>query len=59
MGVFKAGASLKVEAKNGVPTSPYWRNRIKDAEIDNCVSVLVIEPPKRKKQIHKPKEADL
>jgi hypothetical protein len=25
---------------NGVPLEKFWRNRLKDAEIDNCVEVV-------------------
>jgi hypothetical protein len=35
-----AGAVVDVKCKNGVPVDKYWRGRLKDAEIDGCVSIL-------------------
>lgn len=32
---------------DGVPLSKFWRNRLKDSEIDNCVEV--IKPSQTKK----------
>lgn len=35
---FKAGQVIDVQVDaSGVPTDKFWRNRVKDAEIDNCV----------------------
>jgi hypothetical protein len=33
------GAIIEVECKNGVPVNREWRNRFKDAEIDNCIEI--------------------
>ncbi len=33
------GQVIKVRSANGIPLEKYWRNRIRDSEIDNCVSV--------------------
>lgn len=35
------GAEIEIEvSKTGIPKERYWRNRIKDAKIDNCVEVV-------------------
>lgn len=36
----KPGSSVDVECKAGVPISKEWRNRMKDAKIDGCVSLV-------------------
>lgn len=37
----KSGAEIFVDTDNeGIPLEHYWRNRLADAEIDNCVSIL-------------------
>ena len=36
----KPGASVDVECKSGVPVSKEWRNRLKDAKIDDCISLV-------------------
>jgi hypothetical protein len=33
-------AIVDVDTKQGVPVVREWRNRIKDSEIDSCVSVV-------------------
>ena len=38
---FPAGRVLDIDTdKDGVPISRYWRDRIKDAEIDGCVEFI-------------------
>ena len=37
---FVVGEKVNVECKRGVPIDREWRNRLKDAAIDNCVSVI-------------------
>jgi hypothetical protein len=36
---------------SGMPIDSFWRNRIKDSEIDNCVEVLRIKPKKEDKNV--------
>jgi len=44
-----AGTIIKIRTdKNGVPLDSYWRRRIKDSEIDNCVEF--VKTPKKKKE---------
>lgn len=33
-------AVVNVPCKNGIPTSREWRNRLRDAKIDHCVTVI-------------------
>lgn len=35
----KQGDKVSVECKNKIPLLREWRNRFRDAEIDNCISV--------------------
>lgn len=37
---FRVGEVVDVECRQGVPVNKEWRNRIKDAVIDNCVTVM-------------------
>ena len=48
----KAGGKVEVECKNGVPVDRYWRNRFRDATIDNCISL----PAKKSTKKIEPKE---
>lgn len=34
------GEVLKIPFAGGVPKSKYWRDRVKDAKIDGCVTVI-------------------
>ena len=35
------GDEIEVNAtKSGVPRDRYWRNRLRDAKIDNCVEIV-------------------
>jgi len=34
---------------NGVPLDKFWRNRIKESELDNCVELVKPSAPKKKK----------
>lgn len=37
---FKAGSVVTVEVDaNGVPVDQFWRRRVRDAKIDNCISL--------------------
>jgi hypothetical protein len=48
----KAGSIVRIKTDtNGVPLDHYWRNRLKDSKIDNCVELL----PSKKKPVSKKK----
>lgn len=34
------GTTIKIASIDGIPTDKYWRDRIKDSDIDGCVSVV-------------------
>jgi len=34
---------------NGIPLDKFWRNRIKESELDNCVEIVKPYAPKKKK----------
>ncbi len=45
----KAGDIIEISTdKIGVPLDAYWRNRLKDSEIDNCIEILVKNNKKNK-----------
>ena len=37
---YKKGDIVKLQTKNGLVRDSFWRKRIKDSVIDNCVEVL-------------------
>ena len=41
--------TIDIEDNGGIPVDRFWRNRLKDAEIDNCVEVVnETKPAKRR-----------
>lgn len=49
IGGHKKDTAISIDVdKNGTPIVRYWRDRIKDAKIDNCVEF--IKPAKNKKK---------
>lgn len=49
LGGYNAGSiiTLRVGKKSGIPKERYWRRRLHDAEIDNCM-VKIVKKPKEK-----------
>lgn len=39
--------SVKTDSR-GVPLDKFWRNRLKDAELDNCVEIVKPSATKKK-----------
>ena len=39
-GEHKKGTEIEVETKDKIIIDPFWRARLKDSEIDNCVSIV-------------------
>lgn len=54
LGGYQKGTILKIGSKS-CPMNKFWRNRLTDSEIDNCLSIMVddknISPPKKLKKI--------
>lgn len=40
--------TITIEDNNGIPVERFWRNRLKDAETDNCVEVVKARAKKTK-----------
>ncbi len=36
---YNKGRVIRVETRQGVPRAKFWRDRLRDAKIDNCCSV--------------------
>ena len=49
LGGFIAGQEIKLDAINGIPKDPFWRARIKDADRDNCITILKSKSKKESK----------
>ena len=42
-----SGDEIEVETKGGIIKDKYWRNRLMDSKIDNCVSIVDNEETKQ------------
>jgi len=40
LGVLKEGQEIEIETLDDVPTSQFWRNRLKDSVIDNAIEII-------------------
>ena len=40
LGALKEGQEIQIETIDNVPTSQFWRNRLKDSVIDNAVEII-------------------
>lgn len=49
----KAGKTVKVNVNNGIPVDHFWRRRLQDAKLDQCVEIV-----KAKKSTLKDTEGD-
>jgi hypothetical protein len=50
-GVMERGKKIKVETdRSGLPLDLFWRKRLKDSEIDDCVSLVEEKQHKKKKK---------
>lgn len=48
---FAKGQKVRVETdKNRIPLDKFWRDRLKDAEVDGCVSIVSEKKSKPKKE---------
>ena len=47
---YEAGREVTIECdSSGVPLEKFWRRRLRDAKIDNCVEVIKSSKPKQEK----------
>lgn len=49
LGGFPAGQQIEISAINGIPKDPFWRARVKDADRDNCITILKSKSKKESK----------
>lgn len=40
---YKIGEIIEIESVNGIPTDIFWRNRLNDSKIDNCIEIVSIQ----------------
>ena len=40
---YKEGDIVDIKSNSGVPLDRYWRRRIKDSKIDNCISIIPVD----------------
>lgn len=37
---YKKGSIIDIYEIEGIPKDQYWRNRLKDSKIDNCIEII-------------------
>ena len=55
---YAKGQEITIKDINGVPTDPFWRRRLEDSEIDNCIEIVQTKPLKEKTKPTKGKAND-
>jgi hypothetical protein len=55
----KKGDVVRIKDIDGVPVEPYWRKRLKDAQIDNCVELYTEEKTTSKTKVKSKSKGDL
>lgn len=51
---FKKNRIIDIKADSeGTAIDPFWRERLKDSEIDNCVEIVIEEKSKLSKRVKK------
>jgi len=43
---FQPGTTKEIKTVNGVPVERFWRRRLADSKIDNCIEVIKPRKPK-------------
>lgn len=54
LGGYPKGWVLRLPAINGVPVDQFWRRRVKDSAIDDCVTII-----NKKKELPKEEKTNL
>jgi hypothetical protein len=49
-GKYKEGENITIKTNGDIPTSNFWRRRLRDAAIDGCCEILEEKPPKKSKK---------
>lgn len=44
---YKKDSIIEVEDIDNIPTDLFWRNRLKDSAIDNCVEIVLTKKDKK------------
>lgn len=47
-GLLKKDSIINIEDIDGTPTELFWRNRIKDSAIDNCIEIVLTKKKDKK-----------
>lgn len=45
---YKKDSIIEVDDVNNIPTDLFWRNRLKDSAIDNCVEIVSTQKKDKK-----------
>jgi hypothetical protein len=45
---YKKDSIIEVEDVDNIPTDLFWRNRLKDSAIDNCVEIVLTQKKDKK-----------
>lgn len=48
----KEGDTIDIADNNGIPETEFWRKRLKDSAIDNCIEVVTKSEPKKRSKSH-------
>lgn len=51
---YPAGKEINIDDDKGIPTSHFWRRRLKDAEIDKSIEIVQTKETLKTKQKSKP-----
>lgn len=51
VGKIKKGSQIMIDVDNaGIPLDKFWRKRLKDSAIDNCIQVTSLESDNKKSE---------
>jgi hypothetical protein len=45
---FEKGSIIEIEDVDNIPIDQFWRNRLKDSAIDNCVEIILTQKKDKK-----------
>ena len=46
---YKAGQKVRIKTNNDIPVDRFWRDRLRDAEIDGCVEI--VKPIRKERKV--------